>query len=275
MPSSSDAARGLPCWLALYTTEVRRAAQFYSHVFEWDIDFESRYASHHAALCCRDDVPVASIKNPLKTDIINEWNVFMCSEDFEGDIRRAEQAGATVISPPKVAERVGEYAVLRGPVGEHIGLWHDFPDAEVSHVKPPHWYELVTNQPERARTFYETVFGLTFQTEAMGGSAYAVAERDGSPAFGLWPLPEFHPLTSQGVHSSNGYWVAYITVKDPDAAAIRAVEAGGAVLERPQDSDFCRWGVLQGPGGEIVAMLGEVEERLLPEVEEYIAVVPN
>jgi predicted enzyme related to lactoylglutathione lyase len=83
------------------------------------------------------------------------------------------------------------------------------------------WFELVTDQADRAKAFYAEVLGWQHgEMEMPGGMKYPLITAGGVPLGGYAPPPADLPP----------HWVSYVSVDDVDAAAKRVVEAGGKTL---------------------------------------------
>jgi uncharacterized protein len=105
-----------------------------------------------------------------------------------------------------------------------------------------HWNELRTRDAERAKRFYATTVGWSFEASATpDGETYWVALQDGEPVAGLFPLssPRF-----DGVPES---WMPFLAVDDVDARVARAIKSG-AELAMP---------IFDVPGVGRIAMLRE------------------
>lgn len=130
----------------------------------------------------------------------------------------------------------GRMAVLYDPNGANIDVWQpkSMPgtDVDPGAIGAPSWFETMTTDVERARSFYSALFGWT--PEAMPSSAgdYTTFKLDdGSYAGGLMALPP--ALLAAG--DVPPHWATYFTVADADATAARAVELGGQLIVGPQD----------------------------------------
>ena len=93
-----------------------------------------------------------------------------------------------------------------------------------------HWTELNTFAPDKARAFYETLLGWSFEAVPMAGGSYLVASRNGTMVAGIFDmklggLPETVP----------SHWLTYMAVDDVDASARATEAAGGRVLRAPWD----------------------------------------
>ena len=117
------------------------------------------------------------------------------------------------------------------------------------------WYELMTSDPEAAKSFYSQVVG--WETRSFdGSSSYWVIEADGRGIGGIFPTPA--EARDAGARDA---WLGYIAVPDVDAAAASITAAGGkthrdimdipgvgqvAMIEDPQGAFF----YLIAPDGE-------------------------
>ncbi len=107
------------------------------------------------------------------------------------------------------------------------------------------WNELRTRDAERAKRFYETSIGWSFEASSTpDGQTYWVAMHGGKPVAGLFPLnsPEF-----DGVPES---WMSFLAVDDVDARVAKAVEAGARLVMPIFDvPNVGRIAMLREPGG--------------------------
>jgi predicted enzyme related to lactoylglutathione lyase len=108
-----------------------------------------------------------------------------------------------------------------------------------------HWNELRTRDAERAKRFYATTVGWSFEASATpDGETYWVALQDGKPVAGLFQLtsPRF-----DGVPES---WMSFLAVDDVDARAANAIKAGAELVMPIFDvPDVGRIAMLREPSG--------------------------
>lgn len=88
------------------------------------------------------------------------------------------------------------------------------------------WYEHMSQDIDRARAFYDALFGWRSELVSMGGT-------------------EPYPMIHHGVHGIGGYrkvpaeapahWVSYLSVPDVDASFKAVTAAGGKALMPPTD----------------------------------------
>ncbi len=100
------------------------------------------------------------------------------------------------------------------------------------------WTELQTTDLERARAFYSQTLGWTPKVVALedmtrppaeGEKEYTLFTADGREVAGAVKIDE---AAAQGTVAS---WLTYVQVANVDAAALKAVELGGKLLEPPLD----------------------------------------
>ena len=116
----------------------------------------------------------------------------------------------------------------------------------------PCWVDLVTTDVVSAREFYGSLFGWQYDAYPMGppeaGLTYYMSTLHGKNVAGL--MQDFDDAAETDVH-----WNTYLAVDDADAAAARAVEAGGTLV-RPVDEipGSGRIGSLLDPSGAAIGL---------------------
>jgi predicted enzyme related to lactoylglutathione lyase len=109
------------------------------------------------------------------------------------------------------------------------------------------WMELMTTDVEKARSFYEAVFG--WETAPYDGESqmpYTLLKVGGDEVGGMMGMPP----QAEGMHPA---WSIYVTVDDVDATARKVAELGGKVVMGPQDiPNVGRFCVIQDPQGAFI-----------------------
>jgi uncharacterized protein len=111
------------------------------------------------------------------------------------------------------------------------------------------WQDLTVPDATRVRDFYQAVAGWTAQPVSMDGyDDYAMFGPAGdTPVAGIC-----HARSSNA--NLPPQWLVYITVADADAAASRAVELGGRVIDGPREMGGGRFAVIADPAGAVAAL---------------------
>ena len=115
------------------------------------------------------------------------------------------------------------------------------------------WCELMTADPDAARTFYSKLFGWEMQQMPMQGMIYTVLKAGGEDVGGLMGMP---PQAPEGTPSQ---WGVYVTVEDLDASVKLAEELGATITMPPMDiPDVGRFCQIQDPQGASISMISYV-----------------
>ena len=118
------------------------------------------------------------------------------------------------------------------------------------------WFDLATDDPAGARTFYGAVFGWTFSPVKDAPASYTLIRNEAGKVGGLFR--HARPKDAK----SGARWLSLISVADPAAAARVVREQGGQVLLEPKavagrgthavfrDPEGAVFGVLAAEGGD-------------------------
>jgi predicted enzyme related to lactoylglutathione lyase len=107
-----------------------------------------------------------------------------------------------------------------------------------------HWNELMTRDLEKAKKFYGSTIGWTFEGMPMPTGTYWVAMMGDAPVGGLFPIagPQWDGVPE--------HWMSYLAVDDVDAR-VKKAQSAGAKLMRPAFDipSVGRIAILTEPGG--------------------------
>jgi predicted enzyme related to lactoylglutathione lyase len=108
------------------------------------------------------------------------------------------------------------------------------------------WYELMTSDAPAATAFYEAVVGWKPKDSGMpGGMPYTLMCVGDAQVAGVMGTPP--ELAAMGAPPT---WSGYVAVEDVDAMAATLLQAGGKVLNPPQDiPEVGRFAVVADPQG--------------------------
>jgi uncharacterized protein len=114
----------------------------------------------------------------------------------------------------------------------------------------PCWVELMTTDPEAAKSFYGQLFGWTYDDMPMPqGPVYSMAVKDGAVAAITAQPPDM------AAQSLPPIWNTYLAVDDVDEVATQVEPAGGKLLLAPFDvMDAGRMAVVMDPTGAAVGL---------------------
>jgi predicted enzyme related to lactoylglutathione lyase len=116
-------------------------------------------------------------------------------------------------------------------------------------ANPVSWFEIYTQDLERAKTFYESVFGYVLSPEPNDGSFKAYRFPGAMPGYGAMGALMHHPMRGP---SPEGH-VIYFHCDNCDTRAQLAVQHGGQIHRQ-------KWSI--GPDG-FIALIGDTEGNVI------------
>ncbi|MEJ5927866.1 VOC family protein [Corynebacterium sp. H128] len=244
-----EARHGMPIWVELSTSDIRKASHFYSEILSWEIGDEQDY---RMARC--QGLPVAGLVHQTEATMPDMWVTYFYTENLENSVERVAELGGRVILEPAQVSR-GEIALCVDPAGAVFGLLAT-DEVFVAGGEPgtPVWHELTaTTNYGKAVEFYEELFGWV--TQALGSEIaegnefnYTTALEDGAQFAGIWDAKgQFPPQVPS-------FWQTYLGVANVDDAANKVTELGGTLIREPWDSDFGRMALIADSTGATLTL---------------------
>ncbi len=132
------------------------------------------------------------------------------------------------------------------------------------------WYELVTDDPAGAKSFYDEVVGWSVQADGSAmpsGSEYRMIGRsDGGAAGGVLTISE-----DMKQHGAKPGWLGYIHSPDVDADVAAIVAAGGQVHMPPTDLPVGRIAMVSDPQGAVLYLMDPVPPSDQPDAKSDVS----
>ena|SRR5436190_358123 len=242
---------GVPCWIDTWQPDADAAVAFYTELFGWEAEDTmpaDRSGKHFMCrLHGRDVAAVAS--RPEVAPPVTAWTTYVWVESAEETVAKVVEAGGSVLVEPFDSLDGGRIGIVADPAGAAIGIWQPGSHTGAQVVNEPSAWSmslLQTPDPEGAKAFYGSVFG--WETEEFEGGIT------------LFRLPGYvggepeQPVARDVVAAmapADGppSWAVDFWIDDADAAAEKAPELGGRVVEAPFDAPGFRRAVLADPEG--------------------------
>jgi predicted enzyme related to lactoylglutathione lyase len=92
------------------------------------------------------------------------WTTYLATSDITRSIEAVKQNGGALVTGPMPVFEMGHLALCQDAVGAMVGLWQPigFPGfGKYGENNSPAWFDLQSEDPQRAATFYHDVFGAT------------------------------------------------------------------------------------------------------------------
>jgi uncharacterized protein len=116
-----------------------------------------------------------------------------------------------------------------------------------------YWNELMTHDPEKAKSFYGSSIGWTFDSMPMPEGTYWVAKLGDKPVGGIFPM------SGSNFAGVPEHWMPYVAVDNVDARLEKATTAGASVIRHPFDvPGVGRIAILHDPGGAVIGWITPV-----------------
>ena len=235
--------------------ERDRSVSFYSDLFDWEAEADSRpEAGGYTMFSLRGKhVAAASPPPPGQEGVPSHWTTYLASDDVDETASRVREAGGTLFLEPFDVFDAGRMTVAQDPTGAVFGVWQAGEHIGAELANEPgtlNWNECRTTDPETAATFYERVFGYEIDVQSIGeGQEYRVIKVGGR---GVGGVAELGPRLQR----MPPHWLTVFTVADTDKTVARAVDLGGERLAEPVDiPDVGRFAVLRDPVGAVFGVL--------------------
>ncbi|MFJ8145880.1 VOC family protein [Streptomyces sp. NPDC096048] len=246
---------GGPCWAELGTSDLAAAKRFYTKLFGWRPETDSRHQAGGYTIARLGDAAVAALTPLYQPAQPVAWSVSFAVRDADDAVRQVTAAGGAVPQGPTDVFDSGRFVVAADPTGAVFQLWEprSFPGAGLFNAPGSlGWVELLTREPDRASDFYTTVFGWSVTTS----DRYPQWGIGGADFGGMVTMDEKFP------HEVPAHWLPYFAVADVNTAAVDTTDSGGTVLMEPTSPpEGPRIAVLRDPQGAMFGVYRAGDER--------------
>ena len=253
MPEVTQHAPGTPSYIDLSTTDPEAAQAFYAELFGWEYDEEpTDTGTTYITARLGGKTAAGMMEQPADMREMGMspcWNSYVTVDDAEAAVKRAEEAGGSVMQPAFDVMDAGRMAVLADPTGGVVCVWEpkDGIGGEIFGVHGTLcWNELTTPDTGAASAFYQEVFGWQAEDLPMEDTPYTMYLLEGQPIGGAMNPP------MDGIPP---HWGIYINVDDTDAVVEKARSLGAQVMAEPMDTPPGRMAALVDPQGAAFSVI--------------------
>ncbi|MEU2180787.1 VOC family protein [Streptomyces thermolilacinus] len=243
---------GTPCWVSLMVHGLDATREFYGELFGWEFaPGPPRLGPYARALLDGRDVAGIGVL-PAGSGLPGAWTPYLASDDADGVAEAVRCAGGTVAVGPLDAGDTGRLVICADPSGAVFGVWQaaGFAGTAVAGGPgTPVWSELLTYESEPVGKFYRAVFGYEPEPRGAGDEDRVTLLVAGRPVASVRGVGRALPR-DRGAH-----WTTWFEVADPDAAARRAEELGGRVVDAPRDGAGGRRATVADPEGAVFTVV--------------------
>jgi hypothetical protein len=127
-PPDGPAPVGSWHWTELWTTDEKKALDFYKGLFDYGVDTMTMPGGHTYNVLTMGGVPRAGVMKGAGPDGRSTWVPYVSVSDCDATLAKALLLGATQLLAPTEVPQVGRFAVLSDPLGAPIGVIKVAPD---------------------------------------------------------------------------------------------------------------------------------------------------
>ena len=242
-------------WVDLGTTDAEGAKAFYTGLFGWEAQDSPIPAGGVYTMLRQGGLEVAALYHSQQEGVAPHWLSYVTVAGADDAAARARELGATLLSDPFDVMDAGRMAVVQDPQGAAFAVWEPRDSIGARLVNDPGsltMNALVAADRERARAFYEALFGWRFEQVS-----------DVPPFFSLYNGDRLNAgmMDRPAGTEAPSHWLVYFTAADLDAAVARIGELGGRVAMGPVEIPAGRVAVAQDPQGAWFALFeGDVDD---------------
>ncbi len=258
MPHVDKHAPGSFNWLELGTTDQAAAKQFYSALLGWQAQDVPMGPNGTYTIFLLDGRPAAACFTIRPEEQVPPyWGLYIATENADQTAARAVELGATLVHAPFDVSTFGRMAVIKDPTGAIFSVWQakTHPGIGITGENGTLcWADFNTPDRDRAKRFYEQLFGWGFDlgTDQSGNAK---------------PAGSYLHIKNAGVHiggippesfrdkNAPPHWLLYFQIADCDASTTKAQELGARVYMPPISINAnLRLSILADPQGAVFAL---------------------
>ena len=253
-------------WYELLTDNCDDAITFYSAILGWEATASGHPSMDYRILHAKDEDTGESCGACGLLQLNEEmrqggarpvWLGYIGVDDVDHSVANIVACGGKVKMPATDIPNVGRLAMVTDPQGVPFYVMRGFSDqtslafaSDKPRVGHCAWNELVTNDPESAKTFYFKEFGWSKDGEMNMGpmGAYEFIRHNGVIG-AVMPKPNDMPIPM---------WNYYFRCADIDNAVNTIAELGGKIEFGPDEIPGGQF-IVKGldPQGALFALIGE------------------
>ncbi len=125
MSDATTMQAGQFCWNELMTSDVKKAKEFYSALFGWQMQDHDMGNMTYTMIKQGDKDIGGMMRTPPDKEgkIPAHWMGYVSVKDVDKSVEKAKSLGAKIIVDAMPVGDFGRMAVIQDPTGAHIAVW--------------------------------------------------------------------------------------------------------------------------------------------------------
>jgi predicted enzyme related to lactoylglutathione lyase len=258
MPTVERFEPGEFCWIEVATSNQNAAKSFYSALFAWTArDVPIGPGNFYSLMELEGRIAAGAFQiSPAESaaGVPPHWHLYVAVDSADEAAKKTVELGGKVMEGPfDVADR-GRAALLQDPTGAFLSVWQPNMRSGLGVVGDAGsfcWADLNTPDQDRAKTFYEGLFGWKLKPGKGKESGYLHIVNRENYIGGV-------PPARQNSANDPPHWLIYFAVTDVDKTFQRGKDMRARVLLGPMDFEGVgRVAMLADPQGAVFALYRE------------------
>ena len=111
------------CWNELYTSDAKRAGDFYANLFSWTREPMQTPTGEYTIFKKGDTQAAGMMQISKEMEAMPpHWMVYFAVDDSDRTVQKAQGMGAQVMVPPTDIPNIGRFAILNDPQGADFAV---------------------------------------------------------------------------------------------------------------------------------------------------------
>ncbi len=255
MPTVGHFAPGEFSWIELATSNQNAAKSFYTTLFGWTVrDVPTGPDEVYSLLELEGRIAAGAFAiSPSESaaGVPPHWHLYIAVASADEAAKKAGELGGEVVEAPFDVTDRGRAALLQDPTGAFFSVWEAKARSGLGVTGQPGafcWADLNTPDQQRAKVFYEDLFGWKLKPGQGKESGYLHIVNGENYIGGVPPARESSP-------NAPPHWLLYFAVADVDKTFQEAKDMNARTLLRPMDFEGVgRVAMLADPQGAVFAL---------------------
>lgn len=117
-------AHGNPGWRELITTDTKRAAEFYSELFDYDtVAYELGDGSSYYEFKLSNRSIAGMVERPQDWDVLsNHWLTYLNVDNYDAAEKIIQDQGGVLLRPSQVIADIGKFSFFKDPCNSVFGI---------------------------------------------------------------------------------------------------------------------------------------------------------
>lgn len=239
-------------WADVGTYDTEKGKAFYMELFGWDKEELPIGEGMIYTMFKLDNEAVAALSSMMpgsaEQGIPPAWTNYITVDDVDAIVDSINENGGTIAHGPMDVFDNGRMLVLQDPTGAYVALWQPKTHIGAGIVNKPGammWNELATRDLEKAKDFYNKVFGWEYETHDDG---YVSIKNNGRYNGGMMAMDESYGEMPP-------VWTVYFNVEDLDASIKKVEELGGKILVKAEAPGVGPFAVINDSTGAALSIM--------------------